>query len=111
MDQNSNAEKIPDRRAPGAVTSLLLFNFYLSKLPASWGQVNSIRRRYFYKINLFVDVITDFLEERGSNSDLPDQTHVTVTLFTPDTHQADISPKGPGEGHGRQARSIKRRKT
>ena len=87
----------------GAVTSPILFNFYLSKLPTPPTGVFLVQ--YADDISVYssgtslkslcnlinrytVDLVT-FLKEREL---LVSAEKSTVTLFTPDTHQAKIHP-------------------
>ena len=87
----------------GAVTSPLLFNFYLSKIPLPPDDVKIIqyaddisiytRGRDMNKmcnaINVFTDKLVDFLGERDL---IVSPEKSTVTLFTPDTKEADLIP-------------------
>ena len=86
----------------GAVILPILFNFYLKDLPfpppgikeiqyaddisiySSGKSINSI------SISDYVDKVTDFLEEREL---LVSPEKSTVTLFTPNSHEAKIHPQ------------------
>ena len=87
----------------GAVTSPILFNFYLSKLPPPPADVHIIQYAddisvytsgtdipaMVTKINNYIDKVADFLSEREL---LVSAEKSTVTLFTPDTKEAKIHP-------------------
>ena len=87
----------------GAVTSPIIFNFYLTKLPTPPQGIKIIQyaddisiytcvtsiAKMAHDINMFITEIIDFLEERGLTVS-PEKS--TVTLFTPDTHEYKIHP-------------------
>ena len=87
----------------GAVTSPILFNFYLSKLPTPPTGVFIVQyaddlsvyssgtslRSLCNLINKYADDLVAFLKEREL---LVSAEKSTVTLFTPDTHEAKIHP-------------------
>jgi hypothetical protein len=87
----------------GAVTSPLLFNFYLVNLPVAPEGVHIIQYAddiSIYctgpvvdslcdKINIYIDKVVDFLEERNL---IVSAEKSTVTLFTPDPNQARLKP-------------------
>ena len=86
-----------------AVTSPILFNYYLSKMPlppddqkiiqyaddvsiyASGTNINILSS----KVTAYAKAVTDYLEERELQIS-PEKS--TVTLFTPDTKEANIHP-------------------
>ena len=90
----------------GAVTSPILFNFYLTKLPTPPQGIKIIQyaddisiytcgtsiTKMAHDINMFITEIIDFLEERGLTVS-PEKSTVTLfTEFTRDTHEYKIHP-------------------
>ena len=87
----------------GAVTSPILFNFYLSQLPTPPAGVKLVQyaddisvyatgkniQALSNGINSYIDRLVDFLEERELAVS-PEKS--TVTLFTPDTKEFKIHP-------------------
>ena len=87
----------------GAVTSPILFNFYLCKLPTPPDGIKLVQyaddlsvyasgtniKALSHKITEFTKKITSFLEERNL---IVSPEKSTVTLFTPDTYEANIHP-------------------
>ena len=87
----------------GAVTSPILFNFYLSKLPTPPANVHVVQyaddisvycsgtdlAALSRDIQQYATALTAFLEEREL---IVSPEKSTVTLFTPDTKEANIHP-------------------
>jgi hypothetical protein len=88
----------------GAVISPILFNFYLKDLPSPPPGIKVVQyaddisiyssgksiTSMSISINNYVNKVTDFLEEREL---LVSPEKSTVTLFTPDSHEAKIHPQ------------------
>lgn len=87
----------------GAVSSPLLFSFYLAKLPSPPSDVHIIQyaddisiytsgtkaRQLTQRLNKYLDTLLDFLEEREL---LVSPEKSTVTYFSPDKREANYHP-------------------
>lgn len=88
----------------GAVSSPILFNFYLANLPPAPPGIKVIQyaddisiytsgtsiNNMCTNINNYINSVTDYLEEREL---LVSAEKSTVTLFTPDTHEYNLHPQ------------------
>ena len=87
----------------GAVISPILFNFYLSKMPVPPSGIKIIQyaddvsiyasgtdiKLLCSQISYFINHLVNYFEERELEIS-PEKS--TITLFTPDTHEANIHP-------------------
>ena len=103
-DKTSSSRNVRVGVPQGAVSSPLLFSFYLSKIPTPPEDVKIIQyaddisiyssdvniNTICNRINPYLESLASFLEEREL---LVSPEKSTVTLFTPDTKEAKIHPK------------------
>ena len=103
-NETSKARNVRSGVPQGAVTSPLLFNFYISLLPVPPGGVWIVQyaddisvyssgtdiNKLTNNINLYIKKVLSFLSERELEVS-PSKS--TVTLFTPDTKEAKIHPQ------------------
>ena len=108
--QTSSARNVRTGVPQGAVTSPILFNFYLTKIPTPPSNITLIQYAddisvYATGSNIFslsasvtqfITSVEDYLTERDSIV-TPEKS--TVTLFTPDTKEFKIHPKVKMQGH------------
>ena len=108
-DATSSTRNVKTGVPQGAVTSPILFNFYLSLLPLPPEGVYIVQyaddisvytcgtniQQLTNSINSYIKEVLSFLSERELEVS-PSKS--TVTLFTPDTHEALIHPKVEMEG-------------
>ena len=101
--ETSSARNVKAGVPQGAVTSPILFNFYISRLPVPPDGVNIVMYAddlsvyasgtdliYLSQaIQSYIDSVLIFLKERELEVS---PTKSTVTLFTPDTKEAQIHP-------------------
>ena len=102
-NQTSTSRNVRTGVPQGAVTSPILFNFYLCKMPTPPEGIKIIQyaddvsiyaigvdiKALSNQINMFINKVVDYLEEISLMVS-PEKS--TVTLFTPDTNQAKIKP-------------------
>ena len=103
-NQTSSSRNIHTGVPQGAVTSPVLFNFYLSNLPATLENIKLIQyadditvyacvrdlTELAGSINTYVKSLTNFLTEREL---LVSPEKSTVTLFTPNPAEAQAHPE------------------
>ena len=102
-NQTSSFRNIRRGVPQGAVISPILFNFYLTNLPRPPEGIKIIQYaddisiystgpsidNLAKKINVYVNKLVEYLEEREL---LISEEKSTVTLFTPSTHEANVTP-------------------
>jgi len=100
----SSARNVKTGVPQGAVTSPILFNFYLHNLPTPPAGVKVVQYAddisvyasgtaldtLCQSINIYIDKLVDFLAERDL---IVSPEKSTVTFFTPDTKEANINPR------------------
>ena len=103
-NETSSSKNVRTGVPQGAVTSPLLFSFYLSKIPNPPEGINIIQyaddisvyasgtdiNKLTDKLNQYMITLLNYLEEREL---LVSPEKSTVTLFTPDRRQGNIHPK------------------
>ena len=101
--QTSTSRNVRTGVPQGAVTSPILFNFYLCKMPTPPEGIKIIQyaddvsiyaigvdiKSLSNRINQFITSVVNYLEERSLQVS-PEKS--TITLFTPDTNQAKYKP-------------------
>ena len=96
----STARNVRTGVPQGAVSSPILFNFYLSKMPTPPTNIKIIQYAddislytagtNIAAINQFISLVVDYLTERDL---IVSPEKSTVTLFTPDTKEVNINPE------------------
>ena len=101
--KHSSSRNVRTGVPQGAVTSPILFNFYLNAIPAppdgiklvqyaddiSVFATGTVLHNMASLINSYSEKLTDFLSERDL---IVSPEKSTVTLFTPDTKEANLQP-------------------